>query len=456
MKLFDLISEYAQATPDNVAFVDDSCSITYAHLWQRILANRSFLLEKGFENQAVAYKVKEQLKFAIDFLCLTAAGCWVIPIPSDVSEDTYIRLLKTHNISLEIDSSFLPYDLPNQTYVPFLQNENHCGIYHLTSGSTGDPKLCIRSLDSLKEEGVSYQQMMSLHASKLMSLSPIYHSFALGAAYMAALVSGSAIYVCDKFIPRKAVDIIGTWHAKIIIAVPVMIKAITMVSLLKEYDFSNLSTVLVGAGNVPAEVREAFKERFGIFISSNYGSTETGGLISRLTEDPANSIGMAMDGIEIKLICQDGSESAIGEEGEAHVKCRYMMSGYLGEELSAFDNRGFFPMGDIMTKDAAEFYYIKGRTKNLINIGGKKVNPKEVEDVLLRYLGIRDCMVCKAMRTVDQEIVKAVIVGENLDETDIRTYLRQELADYKIPSLIEFTDSIERNALGKIVKQGVK
>lgn len=456
MELFDLISKYARTTPDSLAFVDDARSVTYGRLWQLILANRSLLIDKGFGKQAVVYRVKSQLKFAIDFLCLTAAGCWVIPIPSDVSEDIYIRLIKIHNISFEIDSSFLPDDLPSHEHKQFMQNESHCGIYHLTSGSTGDPKLCIRSLELLKEEGVSYQKMMSLNESKLISLSPVYHSFAFGAAYMAALVSGSSVYLFDKFIPRKAVDIIGTWHANIIIAVPVMIKAIATVSLLKEYNFSSLSTALVGAGNVSTEVREAFKKRFGIFVSSNYGSTETGGLISRLTEDPVDSIGIAMDGIEIKLIFQDGNEAAIGEEGEAHVRCRYMMSGYLGEKSSAFDNKGFFPMGDIMTKDAAGFYYIKGRTKNLINIGGKKVNPKEVEDVLLRYPGIRDCMVCKAMRTVDHEIVKAVIVGENLDENDIRIYLRQELVDYKVPSLIEFTDNIKRNVLGKIVKQGAK
>lgn len=456
MKLFNLISKYAQTTPDNVAFVDGTHNVTYERLWQLILANRSSLIKKGFENQIVAYKVKSQLEFAIDLLCLMAAGCWVIPISSDVSENTYKNLMATHGLSLEIDSSFLSNEFSSQSYEPFDQDENSCGIYHLTSGSTGEPKLCVRSLSTLKEEGISFTYLLSLKNSKIASLSPIYHSYALGASYMAALVSGSSVYLFDKFIPRKAVDIIGSWQANIIIAVPVMIKAIATVPLLKVYDFSNLSVVLVGAGIVPAETKAVFKERFGVHISSNYGSTETGGVISRLTENPADSIGIAMAGIEIKLICQDGNEAEIGEEGEVHVRCRYIMSGYLGEKSSAFDNKGFFPMGDIMTKGENGFYYIKGRTKNLINIGGKKVNPKEVEDVLLRYQGIHDCMVCKAMRTVDQEIVKAVIVGENLDETDIRIYLRQELADYKIPSLIEFTDSIERNVLGKIVKQGAK
>ena len=191
-----------------------------------------------------------------------------------------------------------------------------------------------------------------------------------------------------------------------------------------------------------------------MFVSANYGSTESGGLISRITENPAESIGKEMEGIELKLIRQDGSEAKIGEEGETYVKCKYMMSSYLNGRAEAFDRDGFFPMGDIMIKDADGFYYIRGRVKSLINVGGKKVNPKEVEDILLRYPGIRDCIVCKAIRTGDQEIVKAIIVGEGLSEINIRLYLRKELADYKIPSLIEFVDSIERNRLGKYVKQG--
>lgn len=456
MKLFDLLNEYARLTPENVAFIDDICSVTYGHLWQLIQANRRYLIEKGFQNQAVAYKVEGQLEFAIDYLCLTAAGCWVVPISSDVSEDTYKMLMVTHEILLEIDSFFLPDDYLSQPYELFEQDEENCGIYHLTSGSTGEPKLCVRSLNALKEEGVAYQHLLSLQTSKIASLSPIYHSFALGAAYMAALVSGASVYLFDKFIPRKAVDIIGTWQANIIIAVPVMIKAIATVSLLKEYNFSELSIVLVGAGNVPSEMKAAFKERFGVFVSSNFGSTETGGLISRLTEGPTESIGRKMEGIELKLVRQDGIKASIGEEGEVHVKCKYMMVSYFGGGAEAFDKDGFFPMGDIMTKDTDGFYYIKGRIKNYINIGGKKVNPKEVEDMLLRYPGIHDCIVFKAMRTSDQEIVKAVIAGEGLDESKIRTYLRQKgLADYKIPSLIEFVDNIERNEIGKFVKRGV-
>ncbi|MDR0287986.1 MAG: AMP-binding protein [Clostridiales bacterium] len=455
MRLFDLISKYAQITPNNMAFVDDVRSVTYYSLWQHILASRSFLIENGFENQPVAYKIDSQLKFAIDFLCLTAAGCWVIPISSDVTADTYKKLVATHDIRLEIDSSFLPEVFSIQLCGSFVQDESNCGIYHLTSGSNGELKLCVRSLTSLKREGVAFKHLFSLQTFKIASLSPIYHSFALGAAYMAALVSGSSIYLIDKFIPRKAVDIIGTWQANVIIAVPVMIKAIATVLLQKEYDFSKLSVVLVGTGNVPVEIKTAFKERFGVFISSNYGSTETGGFISRLTEDPTESIGKEMEDTEIKLIRQDGREAELGEEGEAYVKCKYMMSTYWGTGAEVFDKDGFFPMGDIMVKDANEFYYVKGRIKNLIIIGGKKVNPKEVEDILIRYQGIRDCIVCRAMRTNDQEIVKAIVVGDNLDETDIRTYLRQEgLADYKIPSLIEFVDSINRNEIGKVVKRG--
>lgn len=455
MGLFEILKEYARLTPNNVAFVDDTRSVTYRNLWQIIQTGRCHLIEEGFQNQVVVYKIQSQLKFAIDLLCLMAAGCWVIPISPDVSEKEYEKLMTVHRIFLIIDSFFLQENYLNKPYVPFDQDEDSCGIYHLTSGSTGEPKLCVRNLCALRREGVVYQHIFSSKTFKIVSLCPIYHSFALGAAYMATLVSGSSLYLFDKFIPRKAVDIIGKWQANIVIAVPVMIKTIVAVSLPKNYTFSGLSIVLVGAGCVSAEINSAFKKRFGVFISANYGSTETGGLISRLTEAPSESIGKEMEGTELKLVRQDGREATIGEEGEAYVKCQYMMSAYLGDGTKVFDKDGFFPMGDIMTKDSDGFYYVKGRIKNLINVGGKKVNPKEIEDMLLQYPGIRDCIVCKAMRSNSQEIVKAVIVGEGINETSIRMYLREELADYKIPSIIEFVDSIKRNTLGKFVEWGV-
>ena len=189
------------------------------------------------------------------------------------------------------------------------------------------------------------------------------------------------------------------------------------------------------------------------FVSSNYGSTETGGVISRITEQPMNSIGKEMDGVEIKLINQNGNAIVDGEEGEVYVKCKYMMSGYLGEETDYFTKDGFFSMGDIMSRDDRGYYYIKGRVKNMINVGGKKVNPKEVEDVLLQYPGIKDCVVYKSMRDNKQEIVKAIIVGIAVDESKLRLYMKENLASYKIPSQIEYKDSIKRNILGKKIKE---
>ncbi len=456
MRLFELLNKYVHEDSEHIVFTDITRSITNGQLWQFIHNNRKYLLEKGFHNQVVAYRIGSQIKFAMDFLSLMAAGCWVIPISSDVSEETYDKLMEKYKIFLTIDSYFLPEDYCGSTYKLFNQDEENCGIYHLTSGSTGEPKLCIRSLRALKEEGISYQRLFSLQSLKIVSLAPIYHSFSFGAAYMTALVSDSSIYLFDKFIPRRVVDVIGKWKANVVIAVPVMIKAVATVSLLEKYDFSKLSIVLVGTGMVPEEIRKIFKKRFGVYVSSNYGSTETGGIISRLTEEPAESIGKEMLGVEIKIIRKDGSEAEIGEEGEAYVKCKYMMDTYLGDETKSSYKDKFLPMGDLMIKDYQGLYYITGRIKNIINIGGKKVNPKEVEGVLLRYSGIKDCIVCKAIRTNNREIVKAVIVGEGLSKESIRKYLKKNLAEYKIPSLIEFVDSIERNELGKIVKEGTR
>lgn len=453
MTIFEMIKNYADKKPGGLAFIDENHNISYRKLWEILQSNRYNLFQKGIHNKIVVYKIGSQVKFAVDFLCLMSANCWIIPVSAELSRQEYKRIVTTYDIDYEIDSSFLELSSLKIKYKNIKVNERECGLFHLTSGTTGEPKLCVRSLKVLKEEGLSYMKMMSLQSSKIISISPIYHSFALGAAYMAGVVSGSTVYLCDKFVPRKIVEVIAIWRANVIIAVPIMIKAISNVSLNKKYEFSNLRLVLVGAGEVEDESRRAFKERFGIFVSSNYGSTETGGVISRITEQPMDSIGKEMDGVEIKIINQNGNAIVDGEEGEVYVKCKYMMSGYLGEETDYFTKDGFFSMGDIMSRDDRGYYYIKGRVKNMINVGGKKVNPKEVEDVLLQYPGIKDCVVYKSMRDNKQEIVKAIIVGIAVDESKLRLYMKENLASYKIPSQIEYKDSIKRNILGKKIKE---
>lgn len=445
MKLFKELYKNAREYSDVIAFKDSTQMISYGELWRLISANRELLKKRGIGQNVIAYRISNQFDFVIDLLSLLAAECWIIPIPSDAFlSDIPINSEKV--ILLDNDDFLKNAKMHTNEY--FYVNEKQCGIYHMTSGSTGNVKLCKRTAYSLAVEGETYRNLMLLNNSRILSMAPIYHSFALGASCMASIMSTSSLFVMEKFMPRKVIEIINKWRVNILIGVPIMVKALSCTEYKQEPDFSCLSKVLIGTGNVSKHIALNFKKRFGVNISVNYGSTETGGLISRMAEEPNESIGKAMPGVKIKLVSSDGSEALDGEEGEAYIKCEYMMENYMDEE-SPFDAEGYFPMGDLMKKDSQCNYYIVGRKKNIINIGGKKVNPYEVEKIMHLCPEINDCIVVKGIRNNGDEFVKAIVVSEQRNATYIRQFLSGRLANYKIPSIIEFTNKIERNEVGK-------
>lgn len=453
MNLSEKLIDTAKAQPEWTALRDRNKSISYSMLIRRISSNAQRITHMGYAKQTVFLRITDSVDFGIALLSLFAAGCWVVPAPPDISEDLCRKLKITYGIKIELASNAQVFSVACENDGLFTIHQESCGIYHLTSGSTGEPKLCIRSVRNLIDEALSYTGLFALDGNKILSLAPVYHSFSLGAAFMASLISGSSLHVVNQFKPRQAVDIIGRWNPDIVVAVPIMAKAIAEISLSEHYNFHTLKFILIGTGNVTKEVNRQLKQRFGVSASINYGSTETGGLISRLTEEPEEAIGTEMTGVEIKLLDSDGNAVPTGTEGEAYVKCKYMMSGYLDQKERVFDPEGFFPMGDILLKDLNGYYYVKGRIKNIINIGGKKVNPKEVESILLEYPGVRDCVVEGFCRG-NTEQVRAYIDGEAVDEFSLRQYLKEHLEAHKIPTIINFVPYILRNSSGKLMKAG--
>lgn len=446
--MFNKLYEYSLNKTNTIAIETTNYAITYGQLYKLICRNRRHLMNKGVFKKTVVYKVKNQAAFICNMLSLLSAECWVVPVPPDVNP----RFPSALQNAILIDSDFFIESNENDESDEGLleANDQLCGIYHMTSGSTGYVKFCKRSLRALMLEGFAYQKLFSLNESRILSMAPIYHSFALGAAAFSSLVSGSQLKLVEKFIPRKMVSIITTWNANIVIGVPLMIDAIARVSIDTTVSFPSLKAILSGTGNVTKEVQDLVKRRFGIHVSVNYGSTETGGILSRLSEEPHDSIGKEMSGVEIKIIHKEGRESKINEDGEAYVKSPYMMSEYAYEKNPFID--GYFPMGDILKKDESGYYYIIGRIKNFIDIGGRKVNPLIIQEKILEYPGTKDCVVSKGIRKNGSIFIQAIVEGESINVDDIRRYLSLTLDPYQIPSSIKVVNKLKRNTVGKYIK----
>ena len=196
-----------------------------------------------------------------------------------------------------------------------------------------------------------------------------------------------------------------------------------------------------------------YGEAWGLTESSCVGTTVT------YTETRIGSCGKGMDDAEIKVVDEDGNPLPPGEQGELCVKGTCVTNGYLNKPdatADVFDSEGWFHAGDIAHMDEDGYAYIVDRKKDMINVGGEKVFPSEVEDMMMVHPKIRDLVIVGIPDELKGEAPKAFIQlneGETATLEDIREFCKPIMAPYKVPVAVEFIDEIPRSAAGKALRR---
>lgn len=470
MNVIDYIRRYAKQSPDVIALEDKNGSISYKELIVYIESYSKYIAMNICKPKTVVLLcIKNKRKWVLTFLSLLYLDCWVVPISDELTESEIVEIkMITHAIcSIGVEDIIGAEYLGMKLNVELYQTQGIGGILHMTSGSTGHPKFCIRTIESLTEEGLIYKNSFAISQNdKILGVPPFFHSYALGAACMASLISGANLYMADRFVPREILEIAEKNKITIMILVADMVRIIASTYIPYDINLAHIRITLVGAGAITQEVYNYFLNKFHITLLSNYGSTETGGVISRLDNEPYNAIGKPMVGVSYKIL-NASSREEIGEateqEGELCIKSKGMFTGYLDdsnnlnqEPINVLDEEGFYSTGDIVRRDAKGMIYVVTRKKNIISVGGKKVNPLEVEKVLLQIPEIKECYVLGISTKEGREAVKAFIVGGDIKEEQIRNFCKVRLAAYKVPSIITFIDKLPRNALGKIKRMALQ
>ncbi|MEY8534834.1 AMP-binding protein [Blautia pseudococcoides] len=448
--LFDKLCLYAES--EKVAIDNYYKKITYKELYSQLCILSNSLSRLKFRpKDVVILCIDSQIDFVILFLSFLLIGCWVMPIIDKDDAEKLICKYKKRGAKIFDNGLYNSIKDDKNSCKSFsFPDEEKCGIYHLTSGTTAHEKVCVRTLSSLCKEGMTYKKLMKVNSSKsILSVAPIYHSFALGAAFMTAFMSGCTLFLTEEFVPRRVLKVIELNKIQILVLVPIMVKLLLRTNTNKKYTLNSVETALVGAGQVTQELYDQMRNKYGIDLCANYGSTETGGIISRMTSEPVLSVGKPMEGVCIKICNSCGDELEIGNVGELRVKAAYMMKGYAYESNDDFDAEGYFITGDLGYIDDNKNVFIVGRLKKLINVGGKKVNPYEVEEVIRMYPGVQDCIVVKGVKNDKSEYVKAIIVGQGITKHEIYKHCIKKMTMYKCPTQIEFVPFIKRNLLGK-------
>lgn len=200
-------------------------------------------------------------------------------------------------------------------------------------------------------------------------------------------------------------------------------------------------------------------------ILEGYGLSETSPVASFNHPDEVRkpgSVGVPIEGVEMKLAQLDGSDTPEGEIGEICIRGENIMTGYWGREdatADAVDAHGWFHSGDLGTKDEDGYYFVVDRMKDMINRGGLNVYPREVEEVLYEHPAVAEvAVVGRPHPELGEEIAAYVVLAPDQKATgeEISAYVKERVAPYKHPRDVHFIDALPKGATGKILKRELK
>lgn len=276
---------------------------------------------------------------------------------------------------------------------------------------------------------------------------------------------GAAVILLHPFSTTEFAGAVRTFGLKSTVLAPPMLTMLAddpAVASLEPLRF-------VRSGTAPLSPREArrFRDRFGVTVLNSYGQTELGGEIvgwsaedvRRYGDAKLGSVGRPHEGIEVRIVRDDGTDAAVDEPGEIWARSPFVMRGYasdVGELDTRLDDRGFLRTGDIGHLDEDGFLWIDGRVSDAINRGGLKVYPGDVEEVLRSDPAVADVCVAGVPDRRVGEVPWAWVVlapGAVLDEAGLVARCRERLAPYAVPARFEVVDALPRNEVGKVLRR---
>lgn len=334
-----------------------------------------------------------------------------------------------------------------------------------TSGTTGRPKGAMLSHDNLVFDArASVDHFGFSPDDRILVVLPMFHAFAATVGLVIPACIGASIVALERFTPQGVFDAISDHAVTIFPGVPTMFAALLKAADALQWDFASLRACVSGGAPMPPALMEQFEAKFGVPVCEGDGPTECSPITSvNVLHKPRKpgTVGLPLPGVEVRAVDDHDEPVPCGEIGELVVRGRNVMVGYLNQpEATAEALRGgWFHTGDLGTVDEDGYVAILDRKKDMIIVGGLNVYPREVEDVLYEHPAIQAAAVIGVLAPLRGERVKAVIVrrpGHELSESDVLAHCRGRLANYKLPKLIEFAESLPLSPTGKVLRRELR
>lgn len=497
-RLDQLFEQWARQTPNQEALLGiKRPPLTFVRLEQELLVLRMAFRQRGFAQTArlalmapngpdlalaflagatsaicaplnPAYR-KEELAFYFDDLdasALLIAGALESPA-REVAHSRGIPILELHEL---LDQPAGCFAIEGTTGLrPVTERETQPDdvalILH-TSGTTARPKQVPLAQANLCASIHNLQQSLALTPQdRCLNLMPLFHIHGLVGALLAALGNGGSVICTPGFSATEIFGWLHTYQPTWYTAVPTLHQAILAQARREPIPSArgSLRFIRSSSASLPPTVMADLEEVFGVAVIEAYGMTEAAHQMASNPLPPRvrkpGSVGLPA-GPKIRILSANGTGLPVGEVGEVAIKGPNVMQGYAHNPMAnsqAF-TQGWFRTGDQGYLDPEGYLFLTGRLKELINRGGEKIAPLEIDQALLGHPAVQQAVAFALPHsTLGEEVAAAVVVQESasVTESELQNFLAHSLADFKIPRRITFVSEIPKGPTGKIQRIGL-
>ena len=504
--LQEILRETSKNHPQNTAIVFGRKKITYKQLDQVTDQVGAGLIELGLkQGERIALFLDNCPEFIICYYSILKAGGVVVPInymfkmeeAKYILQDSEAVCLVTSRINIEmakelrlrvdnlkeiIISASTKESLPDLERIKSHRitkldkvkvNSKDLAVILYTSGTTGFPKGAMLShLNLASNARDSSLAIKATQKDTVICILPLFHSFAATVCMNLPIQVGAKIVVMKTVRPfKRIVRAIRKNKVTVFAAIPSIYTILKNMKIPKVFRspliklFNPIKVCISGAAALPVETFKEFEKKFRIPLLEGYGLTEAAPVVTlnpMQGKRKPGSIGISLSS-DIKLRIVNTYDQDLGPEeiGELLVKGPNVMAGYHKNQEATKETlkSGWLYTGDMAKFDHNHYLYIVGRKKEMVNVRGLNVYPREIEEVLYQNSKIKEAAVIGIADLHKGEVPKAFLVlkdGEQSTEHEILHYLRERLASYKIPKYVDFRKNLPKNATGKILKRLLK
>lgn len=478
--IVEAVAKWAVQTPDKVAVIAEGQQITYAELWRNIRGFAAYLKSEGLKNgDRVVVKAKHAIWYVVTCFGTHLAGCVFVPLEKTLGQEGLLELarqidpkmliadinIQTPNYKTLLSSSILK--LAEEHYTEgqsfsFPISENICDIL-FTTGTTGRSKGVV--LSHKAEVAVAENMQYGIDVQKdnvYLIPGPLNHAGGLRHVYL-CIITGTTAVLLDGFTNVKLLfDYILNYHVTGIYMPP---SAVRMMVMMASKELSKYAEQIRYVYTASAPLPGADKERLIDILPDThlyfaYGCSEAGrACIIDYAKISGRDCCVGKPTIHTRILIVDDNrneiQSSANNQGLIAITGDTVMEGYFNDpELTAKTLvNGVVYTNDIGYIDEEGYLYVVGRRDDVINVGGLKIAPTEVEGVVLRFPGVAECVCYPVKDRLGGIAPKLNIVeetGANVDISALREYMLRHLEAYKVPKQIEKVQSVPKTPNGKI------